>query len=94
MLSTSRHAVRHNLVLAMKHHITNFDDFATFLQTTSIAYSLWEWAYGMQYDQQTAEWTSQLVEYQLETTKMLEAGKLRDQLFRAFGRFRAKSLEG
>ena len=48
----------------------------------------------MQYDQQTAEWTSQLVEYQMEATDMLEAGKLSDQLLRAFGRFRTKSLEG
>ena len=48
----------------------------------------------MQYDQQTAEWTSQLVEYQMEAADMLEAGKLRDQLLRAFGRFRTKSREG
>ena len=48
----------------------------------------------MQYDQQTAEWTSQLVEYQMEAADMLEDGKLRDQLLRAYGRFRAKSLEG
>ena len=58
MLFTNLHAVGHNLVLAMKRQLTNFDDFATFWQTTSIAYSLWERAYGMQYDQQTAEWTS------------------------------------
>ena len=30
MLSTKRHAVGHNLVLAMKRQLTNFDDFATF----------------------------------------------------------------
>ena len=94
MLSTNRHAVRHNLVVAIKRQLTNFDDFATFRQTTSIAYSLWERAYGMQYDQQTADWTSQLAEYQLEATNMLEAGKLRDQLLKALNRFHTKSLEG
>ena len=94
MLSTNRHAVRHNLVLAMKRQLTNFDEFATFWQTTSIAYSLWERAYGMQYDQQTAEWTTQLVEHQMEAADMLEAGKLRDQLLKAFRRLRTKSLEG
>ena len=78
----------------MKRSIKSFDDFATFRQTTSIAYSIWERAYGMQYDQQTAVWTSQLVEYQLEAADKLEDGKLRDQLLRAYGRFRTKSLEG
>ena len=48
----------------------------------------------MQYDQQTAEWTSQVVEYQMEATNMLEAGKLRDQLLKALSRFRTNSLEG
>ena len=76
MLSTNRHAVGHNLELAMKHQLTNFGDFATFRQSTSIAYSLWERANGMQYDQQTADWTSKLVEYQLEATDKLDAGKL------------------
>ena len=55
MLSTNRHAVGHNLVSAMKRQLTNFDDFATFRQSTSIAYSLWELANGMQYDQQTGD---------------------------------------
>ena len=94
ILSTNRHAGGHNLVLAMKRQLTNFDDFATFWQTTSKTYSLWERAYGMQYDQQTAEWTSQLVEYQMEATNMLEAGKFRDQLLKALRRLRTKSLEG
>ena len=48
----------------------------------------------MQYDQQTAVWTSQLVEYQLEAADKFEDGKLRDQLLRGYGRFRTKSLEG
>ena len=48
----------------------------------------------MQYDQQTAEWTSQLVEYQMEATNVLEAGKLQDQLLKALSRFWTKSLEG
>ena len=60
----------------------------------SIAYSIWERANGMQYDQQTAEWTAQLVKYQLEAADMLEDGTLRDQLLRAYGWFRTKSLEG
>ena len=72
----------------MKRSIKSFDDFATFRQTTSIAYSIWERAYGMQYDQQTAVWTSQLVEYQLEAANKLEDGKLRGQLLRAYVRFR------
>ena len=37
----------------------------------------------MQYDQQTAEWTSKLVEYQLEAADKLDAGKLRDKLIKA-----------
>ena len=78
----------------MKRPIKNFDDFATFWQTTSIAYSIWGRAYGMQYGQQTAVWTSQLVEYQLEAADKFKDGKLRDQLLRAYGRFRTKSLEG
>ena len=94
MLSTNRHAVGHNLVLAMKRQLANFDEFATFWQTTSIACSLWERAYEMQYEQQTAEWKTQLVEHQIEATEMLEAGKLRDQLLKAFRRLRTKSLEG
>ena len=79
-------------MVAMKRPIKSFDDFATFRQTTSIAYSIWELDYGMQYDQQTAEWTSQLVEYQMEAADMLEDGKLRDQLLRAYCRFHTKSL--
>ena len=78
----------------MKRQLTNFDDFATFRQTTSIAYSLWERAHRMQCDQQTAVWTSRLVEYQMEATNMLEAGKLLDQLLKALSRFHTKSLEG
>ena len=76
MLSTNRHAVGHNLVLAMKRRLTKFDDFASFRQSTSIAYSLFERAFEMQYDQQTAEWTTKLIEYQLEATTTLEASKL------------------
>ena len=87
MLSTNRHAVGHNLVLAMKRQLTNFVYSATFRQSTLIAYSLWERADGMQYDQQTAEWASQLVEYQMEATNMLEVGKLRDELFKALAGF-------
>ena len=76
MLFTNLHAVGHNLVLAMKRQPTNFDYFVTFRQSTSIAYSLWERFNGMQYDQQTAELTSELVEYQLEAADKLDAGKL------------------
>ena len=94
MLSTNRHAVGHNLVLAMKRQLTNFDYFATFRQSTLIAYSLWERADGMQYDQQTAEWTSKLVEYQLEAADKLDAGKLRDKLIKALSWFHTKDLCG
>ena len=48
-----------------------------------MAYSLWERANGMQYDQQTADWTAKWVEYQLEATDKLDAGKLRDKLIKA-----------
>ena len=47
----------------------------------------------MQYDQQTAEWTARLVEYQIKAAEKLEYGKLRDQLLRAYVRLRTKSLE-
>ena len=47
----------------------------------------------MQYDQQTAEWTARLVEYQIKAAEKLECGKLRDQLLRAYVRLRTKSLE-
>ena len=47
----------------------------------------------MQYDQQTADWTSKLVEYQLEAAEMLEDGKVRNQLLRAYRKLRNKSLE-
>ena len=94
MLSNNRHAVGHNLVLAMKRQLTNFDDFATFRQSTSIAYSLWELANGMQYDQQTAEWTSKLVEYQVEATDKLDAGKLRGKLTQAHSWLKTKDLCG
>ena len=77
MLVTNRGAVAYNLVAAMKHPLTDFDNFATFWQLTSIAYSLWGRAFGMQHDQQTAEWTTQLIEYQLEAALMLETGELR-----------------
>ena len=36
----------------------------------------------MQHDQQTAEWTTQLIEYQLEATLMLETGELRERLLK------------
>jgi hypothetical protein len=65
MLSNNQSAISHNLVVAMKSPIKNFDDFATFRQTISIAYSLWERANGMQYAQQTADWTSKMVESHL-----------------------------
>ena len=93
MLCNNRSAVEHNLLVAMKSPITNFDDFATFRQKTSIAYSIWERANGMQYDQQTADWTAKLVEYQIEAAEKLEQGTLRDQLLRAYGRLWTKSIE-
>ena len=48
----------------------------------------------MQYDQQTAEWTSKLVENQMEATNKLDAGKLQDNLLKSLSRFHTKSLEG
>ena len=93
MLCNNRSAVEHNLLVAMKSPITNFDDFATFRQKTLIAYSIWERANGMQYDQQTADWTAKLVEYQIEAAEKLEQGTLRDQLLRAYGRLWTKSIE-
>ena len=59
MLVTNWGAVTSNLVTAMKHTLIDFDNFAAFRQSTSIAYSLWERAFWMQHDQQTAEWTKQ-----------------------------------
>ena len=82
MLVTNRGAVAYNLVAAMKHPLTDFDNFAIFQQSTAIAYSLWERAFGMQHAQQTAEWTTQLIEYQLEATLMLKTGELRERLLR------------
>jgi hypothetical protein len=93
VLFNNRSAVEHNLVVAMKSPIKIFDDFATFRQKISIAYSIWERANGMQYDQQTADWTAKLVEYQIEAAETLEYGKLRGQLLKAYVRLRTKSLE-
>ena len=50
----------------MKRPLKDFDNFAKFLQSTAIAYSLWERAFETQFDQLTAEWTTQLNGYQLE----------------------------
>ena len=75
-LSVSRLEVAQRLVKAMKCPLKNFDTFATFRKSTAIAYSLWERSYEAQYDQQTNEWVTQLVEYQLDATKTLEAGPL------------------
>ena len=69
-------AQRRRLVKAMKCPLNDFDTFATFRKSTAIAYSLWERAYEAQYDQQTSEWVTQLVEFQFDTTKTLEAGPL------------------
>ena len=38
LLSNNQQSVRQNLLVAMKRSIKSFDDFATFRQTTSIAY--------------------------------------------------------
>ena len=75
-LSISRLDVAQRLVKVMKCPLKNFDTFTTFRKSTAIAYSLWERAYEAQYDQQTSEWVTQLVEYQFEATKTLEAGPL------------------
>ena len=48
----------------------------------------------MQYGQQTGEWTSKFVEYQVEATNELDAGKLQDNLLKALSLFHIKSLEG
>ena len=82
MLCNNRSAVEHNLLVAMNSPITTFDDFVTFRHKTSIAYSIWERAFGMQYDQQTADWTAKLVEYQIKAAEKLEYGKLRGQLLK------------
>ena len=49
-LFVKRHTVGKCLVEAMKHPLRNFDNFATFWQSTAIAYSLWERAFEMQFD--------------------------------------------
>ena len=78
----------------MKRPLKDFDNFATFCQSTAIAYSLWERAFEAQFDQQTAEWVTQLIEYQLEATKTLEAGPLRDNLFEVISGLKARSICG
>ena len=79
---------------AMKHRLKDFDNFATFLQSTAIAYILWERAFGAQFDQQTAEWATQLIEYQLAATDTLEAGPLRDNLLEVITGLKARSICG
>ena len=78
----------------MKCPLKDFDKFATFRQSTDIAFSLWERAFEAQYDQQTPEWVSQLKEYQLDATKTLEAGPLRDNLLKVISWFKARSICG
>ena len=72
-LSINRLTVARSLVKAMKCPLKDLDNFATFRQSTAIAYSLWERAFEAQYDQhwQTTEWVTQLIEYQLDATKTL-----------------------
>ena len=77
-LSVNRLDVAQRLVKLMKCPLKDFDTFAAFRKSTAIAYSLWERAYEAQYDQQTSEWVTQLVDYQFDATKTLEAGPLRD----------------
>ena len=48
----------------------------------------------MQFDQQTAERTTKLIAYQLEATETLEAGKLREKLFKVITEFKALFLCG
>ena len=78
----------------MKCPLKDFDNFATFRQSTAIAYSLWERAFEAQFDQQTTEWATQLIEYQLDATKTLEARQLRDNLLKVMSWFKAQSLCG
>ena len=78
----------------MKRLLKDFDNFTTFQQSTAIAYSLWERAFETQLDKQTAEWIPQLIEYQLEATETLEAGKVRDNLLKVITGFKARSLCG
>ena len=81
----------------MKRPLKYFDIFVTFWQSTAIAYSPWERAFETQYEQQTAEWsqwTTQLIECQLEATETLEAGKLRDNLIKVMTWFKAWSYSG
>ena len=63
-LSVSRLDVAQRLVKLMKCPLKDFDTFAAFRKSTAIAYSLWERANEAQYDQQTSEWVTQLVDYQ------------------------------
>ena len=93
MLCNNRSAVKHNLLVAMNSKIMSYDDYATFRQNTSIAYSLLERANGMRFDQQAFEWTASLVEYQIEVAKKLEPGSLRDRLLKVYRRLQAKSFE-
>ena len=97
-LSVSRRDVAQRLVKLMKCPLTDFDTFAAFRKSTAIAYSLWERAYEAQYDQQTSEWVTQLVEFQFDTTKTLEgeveAGPLRDRLFKVISWAKARSICG
>ena len=92
-LSVNRLTVARSLVKAMKRPLKDFDNFATFSQSTAIAYSLWERAFEAQFDQQTAEWVTQLIEYQLDAIEMLEAGPLRDPRQPLQGHIRAHGPE-
>ena len=93
-LSVNRLDVAQRPVKLMKCPLTDFDTFAAFRKSTAIAYSLWERAYEAQYDQQTSEWVTQLVEYQFDSTKILEAGPLRDKLFKVISWAKARSISG
>ena len=89
-LSLSRFDVAQRLVKLMKCPLTDFEMFAAFRKSTAIAYSLWEKANEAQYDQQTSEWVIQLVDNQFDATKTLEAGPLRDRLFKVISWAKAR----
>ena len=58
----------------MQFKLFYYSNFLFFKRSNSIALSLWEKAFQKQYDQESSEWTVQLIEYQLKTTGTLNAG--------------------
>jgi hypothetical protein len=93
-LSLNRFGIAQRLVKIMKSPLTDFEAFAAIRKSTAIVYSLWERAFEAQYDQQTSEWVTQLIDYQYDATKTLEAGPLRDNLLKAISSVKFRSMRG